>query len=58
MCAGLHPRNTPKNGVVSWMQNESLPVGKSQIRFTRRSYRNTTYEPEQEMASGMGVLPG
>lgn len=39
------------------MRSESVPVGKSQIRLPEEVNWNTTYEPEQEMSSGMGVLP-
>lgn len=57
-------RITPEKNPISrncWrMQNGSVGCGKPQRNPPRRRSPQSwaTYEPEQEMAAGMGVLPG
>ena len=58
--AGPHRRKSPLSGNGWRTQNGSARNGKARTSLPRRRSPRSwaTYEPEQEMASGMGVLPG
>ena len=51
-------RKSPLSGNGWRTQSGSAASASPRTRLIRRSPRSMTYESEQEMASGMGVLPG
>ena len=57
-CAGPRRRRSPPSGNDWRRRKRSAASASPRTRPTRRSPRSTTYEPEQEVAAGMGFLPG
>ena len=57
-CAGPPRRKSPPSGNGWRRRKRSAANASPRTKPTRRSPRSTTYEPEQEVAAGMGFLPG
>ena len=56
--AGPRRRKSPPSG-IGWRRPSGSPSSASpRTKPTRRSPRSMTYEPEQEVAAGVGFLPG
>ena len=56
--AGPRRRRSPPSGNGWRRPSGSAASASPRTRLSRRSPRSTTYEPEQEVAAGMVLLPG